>query len=174
MPGYCCRFLSSFRLTLPLLALATVAAAGVSLIPAVTPTLAERAAQRWPDVDAAQLEVGRHFYVKRCSGCHNLHLPSEKAPDEWAEALDEMAVKARLDESQKTAVLRYLTAASAEQRGVSLGPAPAIVPAAAVSAPASEAASPATEAASPTVAAAPVAILAVTPAAAGCAVTPAP
>lgn len=130
MPGFCCRSLFRLRLTLPLLALATFAAAGGSLIPEASPALVERAAQRWADANLEQLEQGRYYYVKRCSGCHNLHLPSEKAPGEWAAALDEMAVKAHLNEAQKTAVLRYLSAASAEQRQVSLAPATAVAAAA--------------------------------------------
>ena len=124
MRDCCSRVRFKLRLILPLLALATVAGAGASLIPEATPSLAERAARRWPDANLEQLELGRTLYIKRCSGCHNLHLPSEKAPDEWAGALDEMAMKARLDEYQKTAVLRYLAAASALVRDVSLAPAP--------------------------------------------------
>jgi len=132
MPVSCSRSPFRFLRALPLLALATFAAAGGSLIPEASPSLVERATQRWADVNLEQLEQGRNVYVKRCSGCHNLHLPSEKSPEQWAAALDEMAVKGRLDESQKAAVLRYLSAASAELRQVSLAPAaaPAMVPAA--------------------------------------------
>ncbi len=143
-----------FRATLLLTALACMAAAGGSLIPEASPSLVERAAGRWADASLGQLEQGRSVYVKRCSGCHNLHLPSERTPDEWAAALDEMAVKGRLDENQKTAVLRYLSAASAELRQVSLDPLPAAEkpPLQAVE---SGTASPAPEAGSPTAPASP-------------------
>jgi hypothetical protein len=52
--------------------------------------------------------------VARCSGCHPLHRPDTQPAARWATLVDKMAPRARLSDSERDLVLRYLTAASAE------------------------------------------------------------
>lgn len=89
-----------------------LAAAGCVALPHATPEDVSRAQQRWPEVNASVLAAGRASYVARCSGCHALHLPSEKSPDEWPRALDEMAQDAKLTPQDRELIERYLVTMS--------------------------------------------------------------
>ena len=78
---------------------------------------AQWAAARWPETTLADLEHGRALYVQKCSGCHNLHLPEEFAPNEWEGYVAYMVVDAKLTPPEQLAITRFLTAASARVRG---------------------------------------------------------
>jgi hypothetical protein len=67
---------------------------------------------RWPDTSRATLEQGRSLYVRRCSGCHNLYVPSDYPASAWPEIVEEMSEKAKLDRDERDQVLRYLIVAS--------------------------------------------------------------
>lgn len=90
------------------LILCLAAVAGCAALPHPTPEDVSRAQQRWPEVNGSALAAGRASYVARCSGCHALHLPSEKRPEEWPGALDEMAKDAKLTPQDRELIERYL------------------------------------------------------------------
>ena len=77
-----------------------------------------RAVARWPDATLGQLERGRKVYTAKCSGCHNLHLPSSLPPAAWPTAVDAMvsAYAIRLERSDREAMLRYLVTMSEKTR----------------------------------------------------------
>ena len=63
-----------------------------------------------PDATKQQaLLAGRKLYVSHCSGCHNLHFPKEFTADRWGKELDEMAVKAKINDEDKALIFQYLT-----------------------------------------------------------------
>lgn len=94
------------------LALVLLAAACASNIPKPTPVQLETAQVRWPEATFEELEEGRTLYVRRCSGCHNLHLPSEYTVEEWPRHLKEMGSEyAKLEPAEEDLVLQYIISA---------------------------------------------------------------
>lgn len=81
-----------------------------------TPQDARSAAARWPDTTLKDLERGRSLYVRRCSGCHTLHLPSERRADEWPTLVEKMSRKARLTPDQRVDITRFVVALASEAR----------------------------------------------------------
>lgn len=70
------------------------------------------ASQRWPGTTVDDLSRGRELFVLRCAGCHNLPEPASKTPEQWADVVEEMGSRAKLDRGDQELVLRYLSAAS--------------------------------------------------------------
>jgi hypothetical protein len=60
-----------------------------------------------------QLAAGRALYVRSCSGCHHLHVPSERSPTEWDLVLDEMSRKAKLPAEDADLIRLYLETVAA-------------------------------------------------------------
>jgi len=56
-----------------------------------------------------QLLLGRNIYIAHCGSCHNLHLPKEYDATAWQKQLDEMQVKAKINDEEKTLIFHYLT-----------------------------------------------------------------
>lgn len=56
------------------------------------------------------LMAGRNLYIDRCSGCHNLYLPGRFTATKWQKNVNEMQKKAKINDDQKTVILKYLTA----------------------------------------------------------------
>ncbi len=83
-----------------------------------TPQDAEWAQREWPGTTVQDLARGRALYVDKCSSCHNLHLPSEYAPEEWEGYVAYMVTEAKITPAEQAAIARYLAAASARSRGV--------------------------------------------------------
>ena len=54
------------------------------------------------------LQEGRELYAARCGTCHALVLPERLTPEEWREKLETLQPRARIDDSQKEAIRRYL------------------------------------------------------------------
>lgn len=81
-------------------------------LPEPTEDAASRASQHWPGTTLADLQKGKHLYSQNCMSCHNLHSPSEFAPERWETILEKMQVKAGIDETTKDLILHYLTVAS--------------------------------------------------------------
>lgn len=52
---------------------------------------------------------GRNLYVSRCGHCHNLHLPKERDKDGWFKQLNKMQEKAKITDSEKELIFKYLT-----------------------------------------------------------------
>ncbi|HSD28943.1 MAG TPA: hypothetical protein VLL75_16710 [Vicinamibacteria bacterium] len=74
-------------------------------------------AARWPGTTVEDLERGRRLYVRRCSGCHNLVLPSAHSPRRWPELVDEMVKEARLRPGERDDVVRFLVAVASDGEG---------------------------------------------------------
>ncbi len=102
------------RLAIVTLATALAAACAAALRHA-TPDDVTLVAPRWPGTTVDDLERGRRFYVRRCSGCHTLILPAAHAPDEWPALVDAMAEKARLKPGEREDVVRFLVAVSSDE-----------------------------------------------------------
>ena len=96
--------LRAFGIALAILTLACAA----PVVPAVTPADAQRAQQRWPGTDVAQLERGRALFMDRCSACHVPPSPSSLPADQWHAQVEEMQVRAGLEPPQAELVERYL------------------------------------------------------------------
>ncbi len=79
-------------------------------LPHPTAEVAARAAQSQPGVTLESLEAGRALYVQRCSGCHNLVVPTEKQPQEWPMWVGKMAERAELTPEERGLIERYLVA----------------------------------------------------------------
>jgi cytochrome c5 len=87
------------------LAAAGLVAACTSALP--TPTSADAARQ---NTTVEQLSAGRERYALKCSGCHDLLLPSMHTAAEWPLRVDEMADDAHLDAEDRELIVRYLVA----------------------------------------------------------------
>lgn len=87
------------------------AACGGAMLPQLTPGQIQWAGQQWADMEDGRLAEARLLYVTRCSGCHNLILPATHDLGKWKKALDEMALKAKLNDFQREEIWRYLQTA---------------------------------------------------------------
>lgn len=96
------------------LATGAVACTPAALHP--SPGDASWAARKWPGTTVGDLEQGRTVFVSRCSSCHNLPSPDVKSPDEWAGVVGDMASGAKLSDTDRDLVLRYLAATSERLR----------------------------------------------------------
>lgn len=90
--------------------LVLLGACGGAMLPQLTPAQVQWAGQQWAG-EEARIAAARRLYVNRCSGCHNLILPAAHDLDKWRKVLDEMALKARLDDFQREEIWRYLQTA---------------------------------------------------------------
>jgi len=80
----------------------------ISCAPALYKPLPEQS------TDAAtynKLVKGRELYVSSCGSCHNLYLPEKYSEQVWVHNLDEMQVRAKISNEQKSLILAYLTSA---------------------------------------------------------------
>jgi hypothetical protein len=60
--------------------------------------------------DLADLQQGRQLYVDHCGSCHQLHLPQDYSLEKWRTELDSMQTRARLSDSQKEQIYRFIRA----------------------------------------------------------------
>jgi cytochrome c5 len=93
-------------------------AACAAVLPQPTSADLERARAEDPGVQLDDLARGRDAYVRRCSACHALRLPSERAPEAWAAEVARMQQQhaVRLTPDEERDILRYLRAASVPAR----------------------------------------------------------
>lgn len=63
-----------------------------------------------PTVTLADLQEGRKLYVSNCSGCHNLHIPSQFGDSEWSRWVETMRERSRLTSEETVSITRYLIA----------------------------------------------------------------
>jgi mono/diheme cytochrome c family protein len=96
----------------PALLLLLLAGGCASRLPPPTDADALRASARWPGTTLANLVRGRALYIDHCSGCHVLHLPTERPPAAWPGIVTEMEKRSRLDPEKSTALVRYLVIAA--------------------------------------------------------------
>ncbi len=80
----------------------------MATLPRISPSQAQWAAARWPDMDMKKLEETRTLYATRCSGCHNLVVPEKHSMSEWDVLLSSMAPRAKISVEQKESIRRYL------------------------------------------------------------------
>ncbi|TRZ66349.1 hypothetical protein D4R20_00705 [bacterium] len=57
----------------------------------------------------SELKEGREIYIRKCSSCHNLHLPEKYSESEWDHWLEIMAKKAQLTKQEELKVYKYVT-----------------------------------------------------------------
>jgi len=88
-------------------------------VPRPTPAHVERAAERWPedDVDEGDLGRGRRVYVTQCSRCHALEPPGRRSAEVWIPIIADMGARAGLSVEEHDLVLRYVVTASEVARG---------------------------------------------------------
>ena len=96
----------------------TGAVACAAQLPVPTSADVEVARERWSAITLAELGEGRAAYVANCAGCHQLYSPSEKAPAEWLDAVDEMRREENVEVSEADAIKikQYLYASSGSRR----------------------------------------------------------
>jgi hypothetical protein len=58
----------------------------------------------------AALTGGRRLYIASCTGCHDLYATTAYTRAEWAQTVEDMGRRAKLDAAQRSSLLRYLTA----------------------------------------------------------------
>ena len=61
-----------------------------------------------PTVSLEDLKTGRDIYVKRCSCCHQLHLPSQYNEKVWSVNLNEMQARAKISDEEKQLIYQYI------------------------------------------------------------------
>jgi mono/diheme cytochrome c family protein len=57
------------------------------------------------------LQEGRHLYTGRCAACHSVDPVAKHSPKDWRKIMDDMAGKAKLTPTEKSAVLAYVLSA---------------------------------------------------------------
>ena len=62
-----------------------------------------------PTVSLEELKTGREIYVKKCSSCHQLHLPSQYNEKVWSSNLNEMQARAKITDEEKQLIYQYIT-----------------------------------------------------------------
>ena len=108
-----------------LAALAVLLGACVAPIPHPTTLDERRARERWPEASVESLEAGRRLYVFRCSGCHRLHAPRDRQPEDWPDTLDDMVREARVTPAERQLIEQFLvTAAQAPRQALAREQAP--------------------------------------------------
>jgi hypothetical protein len=59
-------------------------------------------------VSLSDLKIGREIYVKKCSSCHQLHLPNQYSEKVWSANLNEMQTRAKISDGEKQLIYQYL------------------------------------------------------------------
>jgi len=65
--------------------------------------------QQTTSASLSQLTEGRKLYVQKCGSCHTLYLPEKYTKLQWQHFLDEMQLKASIDNPEKEQILKYLS-----------------------------------------------------------------
>lgn len=100
-------------------ALALVAPFAIACAPALLHATREDAAwaaRTWLACTPSDLAEGRATYVRKCGNCHNLHLPNEYRPEQWACHVQEMVADAEVTEREATLITWFLMATSRPDR----------------------------------------------------------
>jgi cytochrome c5 len=104
------------RLAIVLVSTVLVAAACAASLRHPSARDVEVVAPAHPGTTLADLERGRAVYVRRCSSCHALVLPTAHPPAKWPGLVDGMAAKARLAPGEREDVVRFLVAVASDRR----------------------------------------------------------
>ena len=60
------------------------------------------------NISLEELKTGREIYVKKCSSCHQLHLPNEYTEKVWSSNLDEMQARAKITNEEKQLIYQFI------------------------------------------------------------------
>lgn len=60
------------------------------------------------DRNYTQLMSGRNLYIQRCGSCHNLYLPKDYTSEKWLAIIQQMQVRAKINEEEKSLITQYL------------------------------------------------------------------
>jgi hypothetical protein len=95
-----------------------LAAAGCAALPQPTPGDVTRAQTAYPGTTLASLSEARTTYVRTCSGCHALHVPTEFPPHQWPGYVNEMVTvqKVKLSLEQRRQIEEFLVVMSETPR----------------------------------------------------------
>src|SRR5271154_4344871 len=87
-----------------------LAVASCASLPQPTPEDVTRAQGAYPGTTLASLTEARKTYVRTCSGCHALHLPTEFPPARWPSMVNEMVTvqKVKLSIEQRQQIEEFL------------------------------------------------------------------
>ena len=61
------------------------------------------------DNQLTKFPEGRELYLSKCTSCHRAYEREMFTADKWKAALEEMTVKAKLNDEEKTLILNYLS-----------------------------------------------------------------
>ena len=68
----------------------------------------QSATPHWPGTTLKDLQRGRSLYVRRCSGCHTLYLPTAYDAEVWPSLVESMSGKAALNHEQQADITRFV------------------------------------------------------------------
>ena len=97
------------------LSVLALAGCGAVLTQPVAPDVAWASA-RWPGTTLDDLQGGRTLFVNHCAGCHTLPLPESRPWREWQTEVESMQQQAALSQRETSAIVRFLSSASARLR----------------------------------------------------------
>jgi hypothetical protein len=85
-------------------------AVGCASLPQPTPEDVSRALGPYPGTTLGSLTEARKTYVKTCSGCHALHLPTEFPARRWPSLVNEMVTvqKVKLSAAQRQEIEEFV------------------------------------------------------------------
>ena len=102
------------RWILPIWAGLSLGTAGCASLPQPTPEDVTRAQGPYPGTTLGSLTEARKAYVRTCSGCHALHLPTEFPAKRWPSLVNEMVTvqKVKLSAEQRQQIEEFVTVMS--------------------------------------------------------------
>jgi mono/diheme cytochrome c family protein len=91
----------------------TTTPALASIVPGEAQLTAIKA--KYPDVTAEQLSEGHSIFIGACTNCHGQYNIYKRSEASWLHEIDDMSPKAKLTDSQKDALTKYVLAMKATQ-----------------------------------------------------------
>jgi hypothetical protein len=80
-------------------------------LPTVSVSMSNWAQAQWHDATPVQLQHGRDTMLSKCTECHSMPSPSHESVGDWPGVMKSMAHKAKVDDDDQTAMLRYILSA---------------------------------------------------------------
>jgi hypothetical protein len=101
-----------------LICLGVALGAGCASLPQPTSEDVSRAQGDFPGTTLVSLSDARKTYVRTCSGCHALHLPTEFPPQKWPSLVNEMVTvqKVKLSTEQRQQIEEFVIVMSETKR----------------------------------------------------------
>ncbi len=107
------------------IAVALVVVAGcATVIPHPTQDVLGRARIADAPASMEELTSGRELYVAKCSGCHQLYVPSEFSATKWRESVAEMGERAKITLPDQERIRAYLETFAKAEGGLTPRPVP--------------------------------------------------